>query len=273
MDLDDELRKLFADERLDVRVRPEADRVIVSGARRVRRRRAGVVFGGGMLSVATMLAAGTAFGVSGDAPQQTTLALTDSARPSTTTTPPPATTTTTAAAPTTAADLPAPTATRLTTSKPKPTTTTPTPTSSKVAALAFGPTTVLGLRLGMSAAEAMATGLIRPNPMAPNAAGCVGYDWAGGVGAQPYALVFSPKDGLVRIGGLADAVTPEGIHDGSSAADVRVAYPLQTTPHAAGSGEWVAPAPGNPNAHYWILFSGSVVSDLRLELAVQDCDP
>ncbi|MFD2397755.1 hypothetical protein ACFSVJ_14720 [Prauserella oleivorans] len=35
-----ELRRLFGDERLDVRPAPDADRAIVSGARRRRRRRA-----------------------------------------------------------------------------------------------------------------------------------------------------------------------------------------------------------------------------------------
>jgi len=273
VDLDDELRKLFADERLDVRVRPEADRVIVTGARRIRRRRAGVVFGGGMLSMAAMLVAGTAFGVSGDAPHQVPLAVAaDTSGPTITTTPPPATTSTTTAASVTTVESTARTTARPSSSKAKPTTTTSTPTSTLASVLAFGPTTVLGLRLGMTTDEAMATGLVKLNPMAPTAAGCIGYDWAGGAGTQPNALIFSSKYGLVRIGGRGDAATPEGIHDGSSAADVRVAYPLQTTPQGS-NGDWVAPVPGNPNAHYWIIFSGSVVSDLRLELAVQDCDP
>jgi len=219
-----------------------------------------------------MLVAGTAFGVSGDAPHQVPVAAADSSGPTTTTTPPPAAITTTAAAPVTTVESTAPTTARLSTSTSKPTTTTSTPTSSKASVLALGPTTVLGLRLGMTTDEAMATGLIKLNPMAPTAAGCVGYDWAGGAGTQPLALIFSPKYGLVRIGGRGDAATPEGIHDGSSAADVRVAYPFQTTPHSD-NGDWVAPVPGNPNAHYWIIFSGSVVSDVRLELAVQDCDP
>ena len=274
MDLDDELRKLFADDRLHVPVRPEADRVIVTGARRIRRRRAGVVFGGGMLSVATMLVAGTAFGVGGDAAPRTPLAAAASTGLTTTTTPAPVSTTTSdapaisVASPTTIVAMPPHTTPKATT-----TTFTPTPTKATAATqrLAFGPTAVGPLRLGMTVDEAMATGLIQANPAPATGVGCVVYDWAGHpAGTTTYALLFSPKYGLVRIGGRADAVTPEGIRDGSSEADVRAVYPYQAAPHN-GSNEWVAPAPGNPNAHYWLLLSDHVVTDVRLELAVQDC--
>ncbi|GAA3431633.1 hypothetical protein [Kutzneria kofuensis] len=274
MDLDDELRKLFADDRLDVPVRPEADRVIVTGARRVRRRRAGVVFGGGMLSVATMLVAGTAFGVSGDAPQRTPLAAAESSGLTTTTTPPPSSTTTTDAPRTTVVPPPAtteePTHTTATSTT---TTSSSTPTKAKPPAnpLAFGPTTVGPLRLGMTVDEAEATGLIQANSEPQNAAGCLGYDWAGHPAAgYHYSLVFSPKYGLVRIGGRTNAETPEGIYDGSSEDDVRAVYPDQSKPHI-GHDEWVTPVPGNPSAHYWLTLRNHLVTDIRLELASQDC--
>lgn len=273
MDIDDELRKLFADDRLDVPARPEAERVVVTGARRIRRRRAGVVFGGGMLSVATVLVAGTAFGVSGDAPPSTPLAAAESSG-LTTTTPAPTTTTTTIERTITVA--PPPVTTEAQKSAPAssiPTTTTTTPTKAKPPAspLAFGPTTVGQLRLGMTVDEAEATGLIRPNAQPVDSAGCKGYDWSGQAAAPAYySLLFSPKFGLVRIGGRADAETPEGIYRGSSEEDVRAVYPDQAKPHM-GRNEWVTPVPGNPSANYWLVLSKHVVTDVRLELATQDC--
>ncbi len=274
MDLDDELRKLFADERLDVRVRPEADRVIVTGARRIRRRRAGVVFGGGMLSVATMLVAGTAFGVSGDAPHQTIVAAaTDSPAPTTTTTPAPVSTTTTVESTTTVVPT-SPPAVRTTTTTPKSTTPTSTTTPSKVkppsGALMFGPTAVNGLHLGMTASEAVATGLLNATPGPVDYYGCQGYQWAGrAVFGEYYPLLFSPKLGLVKIGGIAEAETAEGIYAGSTDADVRAAYPTQSKSHIGG--DWVTPVPGNATEHYWFIISDHSVTQLRLELASQDC--
>lgn len=275
MDLDDELRRLFADERLEVPARPEADRVIVAGARRIRRRRAGVVFGGGMLSVVAMLAAGTAFGVSGDAPQHTTTAVAaDSSELTTTTTPAPAPTTTSVVptstvAPSTASIARSTTTTTTTTTE----TTTSTTTKAKPpsGAVMFGPTTVNGLRLGMTAGEAVATGLVTARSGSTTAAGCLGYDWAGRPSHSPaYPLLFSPKYGLVRIGGLSEAETPEGIYDGSTDDDVQGVYPDQAGSHM-GTGEWVTSVPGNANAHYWFILADHVVTDMRLELAVQDC--
>jgi hypothetical protein len=274
VDLDDELRKLFADERLDVPVRPEADRVVVSGARQVRRRRAGVIFGGGVLTVATVLLVGTAFGVSGDAPSRTPLAAADSSGLTTT---PPAPSSTTATATPTTTDNPPAAATTLTATHATTTTSTTTTivTTTKAAPpaspLAFGPSTAGQLTLGMSADAAVATGLIKPNAQPVNKAGCQGFDYTG-LPNPPYhySVLISPRYGLVRVGGIANAETSEGIYVGSPEADVLLAYPDTAKPHGA-VGEYVTPVPGNPNAHYWIIMTDQVVTDLRLELAVQDC--
>jgi hypothetical protein len=272
VDLDDELRRLFADDRLDVPVRQEAHRAVVTRAARLRRRRRGrVVLGGGVLSVATMLLAGTAFGVGGDAPPRQPVAVPESPLlTSSTTEPPPRTTT---LVPTSSVAPPA-----KATSTPVSTTTTTTTTATSTTKLrppadrlAFGPTAVGGLRLGMTQDDAVATGLIQPNLTPVNAAGCQGYDWSGHANAPTqYSVLFSPKYGLVQIGGRADAVTPEGVYAGSSEAEVRALYPDQARPHV-GSLEWVTPVPGNPNARYWFVFADHVVADVRLELAVQDC--
>jgi hypothetical protein len=274
VDIDDELRKLFADDRLSVPVRPAADRVIVSGARRIRRRRAGAVFGGGMLSVATVLVAGTAFGVAGDAPPRTPLAAAESSG-LTTTTESPSLSPSTIEQTTSVAPPPTTTQRRTTTPTPSSTTTTSaTPTKAKppTTPLAFGPTAVGSLRLGMTVDEAVAAGVIQPvTPPPTPVAGCQGYDWLGHTAAPSTSpLLFSPTLGLVRIGGRVDAETPEGIYAGSSDEDVRAVYPNQAKPHS-GANEWVAPVPGNPSANYWLVLSKHIVTDVRLELAAQDC--
>jgi hypothetical protein len=276
VDIDDELRKLFADDRLSVPVRPAADRVVVAGARRARRRRAHAVFGGGMLSVATVLAAGTAFGVAGDAPPRTPLAAAESAG-LTTTTPSPSPSPSTIERTTSIAPPPV-TAEKRTTTTPRPTTTPTTSTPSKAkppaTPLAFGPTTVGSLRLGMTIDEATAAGVIQPGTPPPGAvAGCQGYDWLGHSAAPAASsLLFSPTLGLVRIGGRVDAETPEGIYAGSSDEDVRAVYPTQSKAHTDAD-DWVAPVPGNPSANYWLVLSKHVVTEVRLELAAQDCYP
>ncbi|MGH3863358.1 hypothetical protein [Actinokineospora sp.] len=68
MNLDDELQRLFADERLDVPVRPGATEAVVAGARRVRRRRVATAAVGG--AAALSLLAGTAIVLAKPGPTQ-----------------------------------------------------------------------------------------------------------------------------------------------------------------------------------------------------------
>jgi hypothetical protein len=125
----------------------------------------------------------------------------------------------------------------------------------------------------MSAGEAVATGIVKATAGPVDSAGCQGYEWSGRASSAPnFPLLFSPHYGLVRIGGLPTAETPEGIYDGSTDVDVQTAYPDQAKGHL-GAGEWVTPVPGNPSAHYWLILTNHVVTDIRLELAVQDCYP
>lgn len=60
MDLDDELRRLFQDQRLDIPVKPGADDAVVTGARRVRRRRRALASAGSAFAVAALVAGGVA---------------------------------------------------------------------------------------------------------------------------------------------------------------------------------------------------------------------
>jgi len=66
VDLDDELGRLFADDRLDVPVRAGAVEAVVSGARRVRRRRIALASAGGAMAVTALVVGGIALaGVGG----------------------------------------------------------------------------------------------------------------------------------------------------------------------------------------------------------------
>jgi len=60
VDLDDELRRLFQDQRLDIPVKPGADHAVVTGARRVRRRRMALASAGSAVAVAALVAGGVA---------------------------------------------------------------------------------------------------------------------------------------------------------------------------------------------------------------------
>ncbi|HEX6343294.1 hypothetical protein [Umezawaea sp.] len=60
MDLDDELRRLFQDQRLEIPVKPGADHAVVTGARRVRRRRVALASAGSAFAVAALVAGGIA---------------------------------------------------------------------------------------------------------------------------------------------------------------------------------------------------------------------
>ncbi|HWO64846.1 MAG TPA: hypothetical protein VNO31_32890, partial [Umezawaea sp.] len=60
VDLDDELRRLFQDQRLDIPVKPGADHAVVTGARRVRRRRVALASAGSAFAVAALVAGGVA---------------------------------------------------------------------------------------------------------------------------------------------------------------------------------------------------------------------
>ncbi|MGH3863357.1 hypothetical protein [Actinokineospora sp.] len=64
----------------------------------------------------------------------------------------------------------------------KPTTTTPStaqPENGIDRTMPFGPDGYLDLRLGMTAEEAEATGLITPNVQPTSSKGCKGYDYKG----------------------------------------------------------------------------------------------
>ncbi|WP_436493084.1 hypothetical protein [Actinokineospora sp. HUAS TT18] len=269
MNIDDELQRLFADDRLDVPVRSGATEAVVAGARRVRRRRVAMSAAGGAAALSVL--AGSAFILAGGQPESqsvpgdgvsiaatTTSAVTTSEAPTST------------QVPTSASSG---TRTGTVTKKTTPSTTKPfQPENEYDGTMPFGPMEYLDLRLGMTAAEAEATGLITPNAQPTSSKGCKGYDYKGAPKeAAHYSVLISPKYGLVRMAnGVTRPVTPENIILGSSEADLKKAYPTSVDSHGA-VGEWIVAVPGAPGNQYWFIVRDGKVAEMRLELATQDC--
>ncbi|WP_253832282.1 hypothetical protein [Actinokineospora globicatena] len=222
MDIDDELRRLFADERLDVPVRPGATDAVVTGAGRRRKRRIAVTAAGGALTLAVLVAGGVAF--SG-------LARTSSSPPGQEGMPTLSTTvsTTTAQVPTSAvvpgagsASDAAGTATKPTSAGKLTTSVSRAPTVPELRPAGFGK-----VRIGMSVAEAEATGELVAVDL--GSAECRAYTFKAYPDRDSLGVGISPVDGVVAIFPPKGARTPEGIGIGSTEAELLTAYPAATT--------------------------------------------
>ena len=268
MSLDDELHRIFTDDRLDLPVRHDAEAAVVAGARRRRRRRIAITAVGGFTMVAAL--ATTTLALSGiGGPESLPMAADPAALAVTTTTapPPPATTTPgTIAAPPGAVTSGRAT---ITNQKPPPSSGSKSPAPSPKQVI--GPSGYAGLRLGMPADTAEASGPIVPNAQPVSSSGCKGYDYRGSPN-QPdhYSVLISNTYGVARIAGRSDAATPEGIAVGAPESDLKRTYPTQSDSHGA-VGEWIVPVPGNAAAQYWFIIRNQAVAEIRLELTTQDC--
>ncbi|MDL4773093.1 hypothetical protein [Actinomadura xylanilytica] len=130
----------------------------------------------------------------------------------------------------------------------------------------LGPSGYGALKLGMTLAQARATGLITVK--SKPGAGCGTFD----LKAHPHPAdevggYISAEHGLASIFAAGGIATPEGVRVGSSAAKVKKAYPqLKQGPNAS-----YAPLPGKPAASYGFLMAGGRVKSLTLDLQTQDC--
>jgi hypothetical protein len=152
------------------------------------------------------------------------------------------------------------------------------PSPSKTPATHSTPT-ILGhdgfgaLKLGMSSKKAQATGLITPWT-GTAAAGCSLYSRLKGSSGDRGRVYFSGSTGVEIIDAYPGISTPEGIHIGSTKAQVFRAYPDWTNaqdqdPKADGIGG--ADVPGNSKAFYRIWIKNGKVIELTLQLGTENC--
>ncbi|MEE9965845.1 MAG: hypothetical protein K4304_12245 [Propionicimonas sp.] len=169
----------------------------------------------------------------------------------------------------TAAPSPAPTPSQLS-----------TPATPTLSATGYG-----ALQLGMTKAEATATGLTTGISGTDGACGGAADGRLAGAPAteptdeNPYVqgtLFFSSNTGkLVVISAYGPVATPEGIKIGSTVAELKAAYPTWSgEPDDAGnpsdSGRGYVELPGGKASYRIVVISGAVV-ELSLDSAAQDC--
>ncbi|HVV22085.1 MAG TPA: hypothetical protein VHF06_21810 [Pseudonocardiaceae bacterium] len=274
--LDDELRRLFTDERLALPVAQGAEEAVVRGAHRRRRQRLTVAAAGGVLAVAAMVTAGVGLAGIGHGPNRVTTAASE----------PPSVT--------------------LTMTNPS-VTTIPDPTGPYP--VQFGPDGVGQVRLGMSMAQVLQIAKGRILPTSTRGDGCqvVTVEFIAELrGAGKYVLVpvpagttptvttqtpdpsgrpstpalpmkavpiivdvtVSPRFGVVELGATDLLRTPEGIGLGSQLDEVYKVYAktagTKTGAITAKGKVLTVPVPGNPSAEYVFQTAGSGVVRMML---------
>jgi hypothetical protein len=159
---------------------------------------------------------------------------------------------------------------------PKKSATKPATTKSS---LRLGPTGLGQVKLGQSLHDALATGAVTPIAGADDA--CL---VRGRFKATPPAdpdsladdagLIFAGSLGVTAIYAYAGVSTPEGIHLGSSYADMKKAYPSWHSVYGADDnpdGRGLVSVPGNAGAVYRIATHGGVVISLAIQFQHQNC--
>jgi hypothetical protein len=271
-ELDRQLRALFADDRLDLPVAPDAVRSVVSGARRRRVRRQAMVASGGAAAVAAVVLGGIVLaGGFGRHPatQATQPGLTISATAAdisdTADTSVSTTQASTAGSPSresTGATEPRTTTTQPTTTTPPPSVTTTEPGPPASWPKTIGPNGYGLLRLGMTEQQALTTGYLAQDDRHPG--DCAYYEHFNGM--SDYADASFGSAGLVQIAPpeRIGVQTPEGVGVGSTLGQLRAAYPQLT----GSDSQYETPAPGGAaNARYYFeLTAANVVHEVLLAL-------
>ncbi len=208
MNIDDELRRLCTDERLDLAIRPGAEQRIVAGARRIRRRRYVAATAGAVVAV---VAIGSGIALAGTGGPESLPPAVSTTDPVPTTSAAPAPVTTTTVRPPAAKQEAPP-------SIPDRTVEDTPPSTPDQHFAVIGPNSFGALTLGMPEDAALATGLV--GGLVAEDGSCSRYE-----GTFGGSVLVSRLHGLVGVRVTSPVASPEGIHLGSTVADVRAAYP------------------------------------------------
>ncbi|HVV13526.1 hypothetical protein [Amycolatopsis sp.] len=262
-ELDDELTRLFTDERLAVPPRAGAETAILAGARRIRRRRAALTATGGALTAIALVGAGLLIGdlrsndnqVASPPPDQTLVISDSSAQPTSIAPAPPPVSTPlpgSGSSPAhTTEDNPPQSATKSTTPPKSTSRSVVVPT---LTGPVLGPNGYSKLQLGMSFDAAKATGMLANADNAPTA--CTDYGLSDGSAAVS-KVTISPANGIVSFQ-ASGAHTPERIKVGSTKDQLETAYPALAERGSAYS------ASTGSGGSYVFTVSGDQVVDLQL---------
>jgi hypothetical protein len=258
MNLDDELRQLFSDDRLNVPVRSDAEESIVAGVSRIRRRRAVAASTVAAVTAIALIAGGVALAGMGrpqsvpagqDMPNVPHLVSTTSSSPMTSSASTLSSVTQTSSTPTQASS-----------SSPHDshgggkTSNSTTPPRSAGAGPSTGYSSSFGrdgyrqLKLGMTEQQALDTGMLDESSR-QEFGGCRSYIFNDGLTGSD-SVTISSGMGVVSIDRVTSGTTPEGVGMGSTHAQLQAAYPELTQ-------DLVTPVPGNPNATYRFSFGRS----------------
>ena len=266
--LEQRLRALFADERLDLPPPADAGSAIVAGAQRLRRRRHSMAVTSGVVAAAVIVSGGLAVfkiqsqdnaAVMSAGPPELSVKPPDNLTPGI---PPQVSSPTTPStqqtqAPASGTD----TRTQKTTTHASTTTpqAPPVTTGPLLAADGFGQ-----LKLGMTEADAAAQGITFTNKQPFGA--CELFDAQGNGVPGAASVAISAAHGLVMVNPAEAAHTPEGIGAGSSKSQVLAAYPGASNE----PGMLIAPARSISEYHFALDGKGIVTATL-LYSTNQDC--
>ncbi|MEU1881451.1 hypothetical protein ABZ470_29485 [Streptosporangium sp. NPDC020072] len=134
----------------------------------------------------------------------------------------------------------------------------------------LGPYGYGAVKLGMTVKQAKATRkVVKKTPGAPSNDGCSGWDLKQFPTPKDSVGVYiSSKVGLAAIFAAKGMTTPEGIKIGSTAKQLKAAYPhIEKT----FQGFYSITVPGNKKAYYLFDITRGKVADYSISLNKQDC--